>query len=72
MSKNNYVDNDNWEDNLTEYDKITSLIGDELFTGVDYEELWQSVSISGSTEELVVALNAKDWLDELVIAHSVR
>jgi hypothetical protein len=77
MSKNNYVDNnadsDYDHDNdgvITEYCKLTTLIGDELINGVEYETLWASVYLASNSQELLVALDTKDWLDELVHNHS--
>ena len=77
MPKNNYADKhsdydydcDNKEA-LTEYCKLTTLIGDELINGVEYETLWSSVYLASNSQELLVALDAKDWLDELVHNHS--
>tara|TARA_B110000977_G_C10963259_1_gene449391 strand:+ start:224 stop:460 length:237 start_codon:yes stop_codon:yes gene_type:complete len=77
MAKNNYVYNnadfdynyDN-EGNITEYCKLTTLIGDELLNGVEYETLWASVYLANNSQELLVALDAKDWLDELVHNHN--
>lgn len=76
MSKNNYVYNnadfeyDHDDGAITEYCKLTTLIGDELLNGVEYETLWSSVYLATNSQELLVALDAKDWLDELVHNHN--
>jgi hypothetical protein len=75
MAKNNYVYNSDSdydydsEGNITEYSKLTNLIGDELLNGMEYETLWSSIYLASNSQELLIALDAKDWLDELVHNH---
>jgi hypothetical protein len=76
MAKNNnYVDNNTDFDYdhsgvMTEYCKLTTLLGDELINGVEYETLWASVYLANNSLELLTALDAKDWLDDLVHNHN--
>ena len=58
MSTNDYK--------ITDYNYITSAIGNAYFSGLDFKELWDCVSISNTREELDTAVQATIKLHELI------
>ena len=58
MSTNDYK--------ITDYNYITSAIGNALFSGLTFDELWNCVCISNTREELDAAVQATIKLHELI------
>ncbi len=51
---------------ITDYNYITSAIGNAHFSGLTFEELWNCVCISNTREELDAAVQATIKLYELI------
>ena len=50
---------------ITDYNYITSSIGNAHFSGLSFEQLWSCVSISYTREELDAAVSAQIRLNEI-------
>ncbi len=50
---------------ITDYNYITSSIGNAHFSGLSFEQLWSCVSLSYTREELDAAVSAQIRLNEL-------
>ena len=55
-----------YNDQITDYNYITSTIGNAFFSGLSFNELWQCVHLSTSREDLDVAVDATIKLKELI------
>ena len=51
--------------NITDYNYITSSIGNAYFSGLAFSELWDCVSVSKTREELDTAVDITIKLKEL-------
>lgn len=50
---------------ITDYNYITSAIGNAYFSGVSFDQLWNCVTISSSREELDTAVLATIRINDL-------
>lgn len=51
---------------ITDFNYITSSIGNAFFSGISLEELWSCISVSKSREELDEAVSATIKLKEII------
>jgi hypothetical protein len=50
---------------ISDYDYVTSSMGNAFFSGVSFEQLWNCVNQASSREELDAAVSATIRLNEL-------
>jgi hypothetical protein len=55
---------------ISDYDYITSALGNAFFSGMSFDELWTCVSHSGNREDLDVAIMTQIKLKEIIHEHS--
>lgn len=54
------------EYDITDYNYITSALGNGYFSGVSMEEMWSCIAMSETREELDAAITATIELNEIV------
>lgn len=59
-------DDFDYNEEITDYNYITSSIGNAFFSGLSFSELWECVFVSRSREDLDVAVDATIKLKELI------
>ena len=59
-------DDFDYNEEITDYNYITSSIGNAFFSGLTFSELWECVFVSRSREDLDVAVDATIKLKELI------
>ena len=62
MSEDDY----DFNDEITDYNYITSTIGNAFFSGLSFDELWGCIFVSTSREDLDAAVDATIKLKELI------
>ena len=55
-----------YNNEITDFNYITSSIGNAFFSGLSFNELWECVIVSRSREDLDVAVDATIKLKELI------
>ena len=64
-------DDFDYNEEITDYNYITSSIGNAFFSGLTFSELWECVFVSRSREDLDVAVDATIKLKELISKDTV-
>lgn len=59
-------DDYDFNDEITDYNYITSTIGNAFFSGLSFDELWECVVVSTSREDFDTAVDATIKLKELI------
>ena len=55
-----------YNDEITDYNYITSTVGNAFFSGLSFSELWECVLVSSSREDLDTAVESTIKLKEIV------
>ena len=62
--------NDEYE--ITDYNYITSAVGNAYFSGLTFDDLWGCISLSQNREELDEAVSAAIYLNELIEKGNIK